>query len=366
MRFSILVSLLATASLFAQRVPIPGDSETWLQKGVDAYRSGQFQNAIDAFQLAADFDPNDVTAHLYLATANMVLYVPGLASKKNVAYAEGARIEFKHALELDPGNMTALMSLGNLSLQQAGNTDNPDVDKLDEARSWYLRALDSDTGNKNALLSLAVIDWRKFYPALMAARTALAMKPEQPGPLLDAAVRNSLQTKYGKVIEEAISSLKKILDADPANTDSMSYLNLLVRERADLAASPAEYQKDIDEADMWIHKSQEARNAKTQPGGMTPSRIRVAPNVQAERLVTKVEPDYPPLARQAKIQGTVRFTAVISKDGNVENLQLVSGHPLLVAAAQQAVKQWTYRPASLNGQPVEVVTAVDVTFSLDQ
>ena len=72
------------------------------------------------------------------------------------------------------------------------------------------------------------------------------------------------------------------------------------------------------------------------------------------------------MAKQARIQGTVKFTAIIGKDGTIQNLQLVSGHPLLVAAAQSAVSQWQYRPTLLNGEPVEVVTQIDVNFTLSQ
>lgn len=99
---------------------------------------------------------------------------------------------------------------------------------------------------------------------------------------------------------------------------------------------------------------------------VTPQRIRVGGNVQAANLVRKVTPVYPPLAKQARIQGTVRFTAIIGKDGTIQNLQLVTGHPLLVAAAQEAVRQWVYKPTLLNGEPVEVVTQIDVNFTLSQ
>jgi protein TonB len=98
----------------------------------------------------------------------------------------------------------------------------------------------------------------------------------------------------------------------------------------------------------------------------TPQRIRVGGNVQAANLIRKVTPQYPPLARQARVSGTVRFTAIIGKDGTIQNLQLVSGHPLLVPAATEAVKQWLYRPTLLNGEPVEVVTTIDVNFTLSQ
>ncbi len=81
-------------------------------------------------------------------------------------------------------------------------------------------------------------------------------------------------------------------------------------------------------------------------------------------LTRKVQPDYPPLARQARIQGAVVLQAVISREGNIENLQVLSGHPMLVPSALAAVRQWRYRPYFLNGEAVEVETQVTVNFVL--
>ncbi len=93
-------------------------------------------------------------------------------------------------------------------------------------------------------------------------------------------------------------------------------------------------------------------------------KIRVGGGVQQRKLIHQEPPVYPPLAKQARIQGTVRFTATIAKDGTVKDLQLVSGHPLLVPAAREAVRKWQYEETLLNGQPVEIVTQVDVNFTL--
>jgi periplasmic protein TonB len=100
------------------------------------------------------------------------------------------------------------------------------------------------------------------------------------------------------------------------------------------------------------------------PHVATPTRVRVSSGVQSGLLVRRVNPTYPPLARQARIQGRVILQAQISKDGNIENLQLVSGHPMLAPAAIEAVKQWKYKPYLLNGEPVEVETQVEVNFTL--
>ena len=75
-------------------------------------------------------------------------------------------------------------------------------------------------------------------------------------------------------------------------------------------------------------------------------------------------PVYPPLAQQARIQGTVKFNAVIGKDGKIQNLTVISGHPILVQAALEAVRQYAYKPTLLNGEPTVVVTTIDVIFTL--
>ena len=93
-------------------------------------------------------------------------------------------------------------------------------------------------------------------------------------------------------------------------------------------------------------------------------RVRVGPNVHKANLVGSVTPDYPALAKQAKIQGVVLFDVIVGTDGHVTRLSVVSGHPLLIPAAQDAVKQNVYRPTMLNGNIVEVQTQVDVDFRL--
>jgi protein TonB len=100
------------------------------------------------------------------------------------------------------------------------------------------------------------------------------------------------------------------------------------------------------------------------PKVATPQRVRVSQGVSNGLLIRKVQPAYPPLARQARIQGQVLLQAQISKDGTIENLQLISGHPMLAPAAIEAVKQWRYKPYMLNGEPVAVDPQVVVNFTL--
>jgi periplasmic protein TonB len=97
-----------------------------------------------------------------------------------------------------------------------------------------------------------------------------------------------------------------------------------------------------------------------------PKRVRVSQGVTVGLLIHRVEPKYPPLARQARIQGDVVLTAIISKEGLIQNLQVESGHPMLIAAALSAVQQWRYRPFLVSGEPVEVETTVTVSFRFSQ
>ena len=99
------------------------------------------------------------------------------------------------------------------------------------------------------------------------------------------------------------------------------------------------------------------------PPSPSGAQIRVS-QVMEGNLIYSVKPQYPPLARQARIQGTVLLRAIISREGRIENLQVLSGHPLLVQAAIDAVRQWRYRPCYLNGEPIEVETQVTVNFTL--
>jgi TonB family protein len=95
-------------------------------------------------------------------------------------------------------------------------------------------------------------------------------------------------------------------------------------------------------------------------------RVRVGGQVAAANLVRRVVPAYPPQAKENRIQGTVRFNVTIAADGSVKEVQLISGHPLFVPVATDAVKQWLYKPTLLNGAPVEVITTIDVNFTLSQ
>jgi protein TonB len=97
-----------------------------------------------------------------------------------------------------------------------------------------------------------------------------------------------------------------------------------------------------------------------------PVRISIGENVQTANLVRRTQPQAPPAARNAGIAGQVQFAVIIGKDGTIQNLQLISGHPLLIDAAMRAIRTWVYKPTLLNGAPAEVSTTITVTFPANQ
>jgi TonB family protein len=349
--------LLCAFGVFAQ------DAKELINRGVQAFKSARYQDAVAAFQKAVDADPSSTTARLYLATAWMQQYIPGAESPENRNIFQHAETEFRAVLAMVPGDKVALASLASLYLNSK---------RWEDARAQYRALLKYDPNNTTAYYTLGFIDWSQWYPAYAAARAAAGLRPETPGPLPDPAARTNLRAQWSATIEDGIWNLNRALELDPQYSDAMAYMNLFIRERADLRDTKEEYQRDVREADEWMQKTLDAKKAQAQRFGMTvppppapPDRIVVG-NAQAGRLVSQVAPVYPQQARDAKIEGIVSFQAIIDKQGRVTNLTVLSGHPLLVPAALEAVKQWVYQPTMMNGEPVEIRTQIDVNFTLHQ
>jgi tetratricopeptide (TPR) repeat protein len=277
MKSTLLVAGIGVLILFATGCDKLRSRDA-LNHGVQAYKGAHYTEAVDYFKTAVQLDPENTMPRLYLATAYMSQYIPGAVSPENVQLADRAKSEFMKVLEKNPSDTTALASLASLSYQQAQSM--PDLDqklkKLDDAKEWYLKLIAADPQNKEGFYSLAVIDWVKWYSAWMRARADLGLKPEEPGPLKDKKVKEDLQTQYSAVIDDGIKNLQKALDIDPNYDDAMAYMNLLVREKADLDDSADQYKADIDTADKWVQKALDTKKAKAkkaaeaaQQGGIT-------------------------------------------------------------------------------------------------
>jgi tetratricopeptide (TPR) repeat protein len=263
-RNKILVPvLLAGALLFTGCDKLK--SRDHLNKGVQAYKNTKYDAAIEHFKQAIALDPDNPNARLYLATTYMAQWIPGANSPENNQMATAARDEFKKVLEKDQKDKIAIASLASLSYNEAQSL-NPDekLKKFDEAKEWYQKLIEVDPQNKEAYYSLGVIAWGKWYPELMTARAKLSMKPEDPGPIKDKKVRDELKAKYSDIIEGGIKNLEKALDIDKEYDDAMAYMNLLIRERADLAETPEQHKKDIETADAWVQKALDTKKLKAQ------------------------------------------------------------------------------------------------------
>lgn len=245
-----LILLLALAGLAPAQ-----DSRTFVNQGVTAFKSAQYAEAVQWFQKAVDADPSFVTARLYLGTAFMQQYIPGNEAPENRAFAESALREFQKVLDGDASNRVAMASIASLYLNQK---------QWDQAQQWYQKLTLADPSNADAFYSLGFIAWSKWYPAYSDARKQMSMRPQDPGPLPDGNVKNDLRARFLPVLQDGIANLEKALAINPQYDDAMAYMNLLIRERADLLSTQDEYQQQISIADEWVQKALATKRAKAQ------------------------------------------------------------------------------------------------------
>lgn len=236
-----------------------------MNKGVAAFKNAKYADAVNSFQEAISLDPDNPNARVYLAIAYMMQWIPGAESPENAQFASKAREEFNKVLEKDANDTTSLQYMASLAYNEATSLP-PDqkLAKLDEAASWNHKLVAADPKSRDGFYSLGVIDQNKFYPALMIARVNLKMKPEEPGPLKDKKVKADLAAKYAAIIDDGVQNLQKSLDIDKENDDAMAYMNLLIRERADLADTPGDYKKQIEVADNWLQKALDTKKVKAE------------------------------------------------------------------------------------------------------
>ena len=216
-----------------------------INKGMQAFNSAQYPDAVEHFKTAVELDPGFISAHNYLAVAYMQQYIPGAESPENAKMAQAAADNFKKVLEIEPNNTLALASMASLNFNQK---------RWEEAQQWNEKLVSVDPKNADAYYSMGVIAWSKWYPVYGTARVNMGMKQEDPGPLKDKKIREELKQKWIPVIDAGLAALDKALQINPEYDDAMAYENLLIRERADLADTKEEYEKQTKIADDWVQK----------------------------------------------------------------------------------------------------------------
>jgi tetratricopeptide (TPR) repeat protein len=234
-----------------------------MNKGVQSYKNAKYVDAVNHFKSAVELDPTNQNAQLYLATSYMTQWVPGADSPENNRAQKAARQEFLKVLDKDPQNKIALASLASMAYSQAGfGTPEQKTEALDEARKWNLKRVEVDPKEAEAYYSLGVIAWAQAYPNIQTERVKLNMKPDDPGPIKDEKVRDEMKQKYGKAIDDGLTYLQKAIDIDKENDDAMTYLNLLLRKKADLEDTPDAAKADLAKAEDWANKSLDIKKVK--------------------------------------------------------------------------------------------------------
>jgi len=258
---SLGLALLATAGCDKLR------ARDQLNKGVQSYKSAKYEEAINHFQQAVEFDPSLLNARLYLATAFAQQYIPGADTPDNNKMAEQAIDQYKQVLEKDPKNVNSIKGVAYLYLQ---------MKKFDDAKVYYRKAIEADPNDPEPYYSVAVIDWTQSYQPRMEERAKLGLKPEQR--LNDKKVCQALHDAHSDVVKDGIEMLDRAIQLRPDYDDAMAYLNLMYREKADLECDDAAANAaDLKTADEWVDKTMAVKKAKLekQPGAtgitMTPN-----------------------------------------------------------------------------------------------
>jgi tetratricopeptide (TPR) repeat protein len=244
-----------------------------LNKGVEAYKNSHYEQAIDHFQQAVQLDPGLINARMYLATAFVSQYIPGVDSPDNLRMAQQAIDEYTKVIDANPSREQKVNSAKGIAYLYLN------MKKWDDAKKYYRMASDLDPNDPEPYYSVGVIDWTACYQPRMEERAKLGMKPEEH---LSAKnkdqkkVCEELKEKNTPTITEGIDSLNKAIQLRPDYDDAMAYMNLMYREKADVECDDeAARADDLKTADHWVDETLRVKKAKAekaaqnQAGGIT-------------------------------------------------------------------------------------------------
>lgn len=228
-----------------------------LNKGVDAYKNAKFDVAIEDFKEARSLDPTLTNAQLYLAAAYANQYVPGAPSPENLRNGNEALKVYKEILQKNPDNLRAIDGVGWILYNMAGTPFNADGYK--QAKSYYMKHIDVKSDDPEPYYWVGVIDWNLAYHANREMRDQYnhtvrpnrQIKPENP---LPSKLRDEFTKEYGSLVDEGITDLNKAISLRPDYDDAMAYLNLLLRQKADMETNPEARAADLKKADELVEK----------------------------------------------------------------------------------------------------------------
>lgn len=234
-----------------------------LNKGVNAYKNAQFDEAIEDFKAAKQYDPSLTNAQLYLATAYASQYIPGAPSPENVKNGDQALAEFKNILDSDPTNLSAIDGIGSILYNMGGTPF--DAQKLQDSKSYHEKHIALKPDDPEPYYWVGVIDWSLSYRANKDMREAYnhtSKKPIKESDPMPPTLASQFAEKYGSTIDEGITDLKTAIDKRPDYDDAMAYLNLLYRQKADTEATSAARDEDLKEADDLVDKVKAIKQKK--------------------------------------------------------------------------------------------------------
>ena len=235
-----------------------------LDQGVQAFKDGQYDEAIRQFERAKDLDPTLLNARLYLATAYASQYIPGAPSDQNRQYGLRAIEEFKGVLFIDGGNLSAIDGIGSLLYQMAG-TPPFHAEGFLESKTYHLKHIQIKPDDPEPYYWIGVIDWTLAFRANSELRMKFnnqhrrGIREDEP---LPANLREQYAREYGPTIDEGIDHLKQAISLKPDYDDAMAYLNLLYRRKADTVATETERQQLTQMADELIDKVREIKQKR--------------------------------------------------------------------------------------------------------
>ena len=235
-----------------------------LNKGVAAYRDGKYDQSIEDFKQAKDLDPTLTNARLYLATAYATQYIPGAPSDENIRMGEAAVKEFQDVLSNNPNDISAIDGIGSILYNMAGTPYKREM--FEESKTYHMKHIALKPEDPEPYYWVGVIDWTLSYRANLEMRGKWRIdhpgKPLKDDDPMPADVRDSYVKDNGQMIDEGITNLRKALELRPDYDDAMAYLNLLLRRKADEAATPDDRASLLKEADALVDKAKEIKQKK--------------------------------------------------------------------------------------------------------
>jgi tetratricopeptide (TPR) repeat protein len=237
-----------------------------LNQGVQAFKNGQYEEAIQQFSHAKQMDPELLNARLYLAVTYGSQYVPGVPSEENRQTGEAGIAEFKGVLNIQPDNLSAVDGIGSLLFQMAGQPF--DAGKFRESKAFRQKHIQIKPDDPEPYYWIGVIDWSLAYRANGELREkfneyAGGRKLSNVEPL-PRDLREQYEREYGSTIDEGIASLKRAIELKPDYDDAMAYLNLLYRRKADTVASKAERDELTKMADELVDTLKEIKQKRAE------------------------------------------------------------------------------------------------------